>query len=240
MPEPATWEFPAVIESARTIAPRNVDGRTFDRFGLAYPIDTLDDLPVGTMTAEELQKYADIVTHAYPDAVFHRSPVPCSEFPVENMNTVSFANMAYVSLHAVDVTTRERARVCLEHLQSKLRDRPAPSAGGAAVESKDSVVIAVGMTRDDLLAAIKMCNGEDIGRGLAIVGPGGEWPVTGVFWSFDEYDTILAVATEDGKVSHLTYWTSRGFGTSKTHRVESERTSNALTLDTATKATRVE
>lgn len=72
IPEPSSWLFPDVIESARTISPRNVEGRIFNQFGLAYSLEELEALPVATMTPQELQKYADIVTHAYPDAVFRQ------------------------------------------------------------------------------------------------------------------------------------------------------------------------
>jgi hypothetical protein len=123
IPEPRSWSFPDVIESARAISPRNVEGRTFNQFGLAYSLEELNALPVATMTPQELQKYADIVTHAYPDAVFRQTPASCKELPIDQINTTSIANVAYVSLHAIVPATRERAANCLRELQELWRDR---------------------------------------------------------------------------------------------------------------------
>lgn len=128
IPEPSSWLFPDVIESARAISPRNVEGRIFNQFGLAYSLEELEALPVATMTPQELQKYADVVTHAYPDAVFRQrlfaSPISsCKEIPIDKMNTTSIANAAYISLHAIVPATRERAANCLRELQELWRDR---------------------------------------------------------------------------------------------------------------------
>jgi tetratricopeptide (TPR) repeat protein len=123
IPEPSSWLFPDVIESARLISPRNVEGRIFNQFGLAYSLEELEALPVATMTPQELQKYADIVTHAYPDAVFRPIADSCKELPVEQMNTTAVANLAYVSLHAIVPATREKAANCLRELQGRWKDR---------------------------------------------------------------------------------------------------------------------
>jgi hypothetical protein len=121
--EPASWSFPAVIESARAIGPHNVEGRPFDQRGLAYAPEELDALPVATMSAQELQKYADIVTHAYPDAVFRQVPASCKESSLDQINATAVAGIAYVSLHAIDPGTRENAARCLEEVQERRRAR---------------------------------------------------------------------------------------------------------------------
>jgi hypothetical protein len=123
IPEPISWAFPAVVESARAISPTNVEGRTFDEHGLAYSIAELEALPVATMNAHELQKYADIVTHAYPDAAFRRGAGSGKDLPLERLNNTGVANAAYVSLHAVDADTRQRAAIYLEQIQVRLKDR---------------------------------------------------------------------------------------------------------------------
>lgn len=123
IPEPPSWSFPDIVESARAISPRNVEGRTFNQFGLAYPSEDLEAVPVATMSAHELQKYADIVTHAYPDAVFRQAPASCKEISVEGLNTTAVAAIAYVSLHAIEPATRGRATICLGEVQSKLKER---------------------------------------------------------------------------------------------------------------------
>src|ERR1700720_4271161 len=60
-----------------------------------------------------------------------------------------------------------------------------------AVAAKIS--ISVGMNRDEAVALVKKCNATDISPSLQIIGPKGEWPVTGTYWSFPDYDAVLAL-----------------------------------------------
>ena len=122
IPEPESWKFPDIVESARKISPRNVEGRLFNKFGLVYSSDELKKLALDTMPAEELQKYADIVTHAYPDAVYRQFPASCDELPVKKLNETSIAGVAYVSLNAIDADTREKAATCLKAIQRLLKE----------------------------------------------------------------------------------------------------------------------
>lgn len=125
LPAPRSWQFPAVIESARKLSPRNLEGRAFDQSGLAYPLELLDSLPVASLTASELQKYADIVTHAFPDAAFLRqfSVKGCGDFSADELNTTAFANVAYISLQAKIPANRAEAASCLKQLQDVWRRR---------------------------------------------------------------------------------------------------------------------
>lgn len=123
IPEPNSWSFPAVVESARAIASRNVEGREFDRFGLAYSLPELQAVRVGRLPAQDLQRYADIVVHAYPDAVFRQITTSCSQAPVESLNTGAVAGVAYVSLHAIDPATRQKAAECLAEIQTRLKSQ---------------------------------------------------------------------------------------------------------------------
>ena len=125
LPAPRSWQFPAVIESARTLSPRNLEGRAFDQSGLVYPLEQLDSLPVASLTASELQKYADIVTHAYPDAAFLRtvSVKGCSVISADELNPTALANVAYISLQAKIPTNRAEAASCLKQLQDVWRQR---------------------------------------------------------------------------------------------------------------------
>lgn len=112
-PEPESWQFPQILESARKIAPMNIEGRQFDKYGLAYPIEELDALKVSSLPAVELQKYADIVTNAYPDAVAKSLPESCDSLPFIEMNETAVAGMAFVSIHALNESTRRKAASCL-------------------------------------------------------------------------------------------------------------------------------
>jgi hypothetical protein len=108
-----------VIESARAISPRNIEGKNFNESGLVYSTETLESLPIASMQPDELQKYADIVTHAYPDAVFKQVPGSCKEFSLEETNETFVAGLAYISLHAIDPATREKAAACLKEVQAR-------------------------------------------------------------------------------------------------------------------------
>ncbi|MGE4545956.1 MAG: hypothetical protein AB7D06_17850 [Pedobacter sp.] len=120
IPLPDSWAFPQVIESARKISPKNIDGRLFNQFGLAYSTEDLAKLDLKSMTADELQKYADIVTHAYPDAVANQLPNSCDNLPVEELNETAVAGIAYVSINATKDINRNKAKACLAVIQSKL------------------------------------------------------------------------------------------------------------------------
>ncbi len=122
IPEPESWKFPDIVESARKISPHNVEGRLFNKFGLVYSSDELKKLALDAMHPEELQKYADIVTHAYPDAVYRQFPASCEEIPVKQLNETAIAGVAYVSLNAIAVDTRDKAAVCLKVIQRLLKE----------------------------------------------------------------------------------------------------------------------
>jgi hypothetical protein len=130
-PRPPSWNFPEVVESARAIAPRNAEGRVFDKHGLAYPLKELDALPYATMGIAELAKYADIVTTAYPDACGHQIDGGCPDVKPEWVNSTTLANMAYVSLHAADAGVRERSAACFAKAQAVVRAAGLGGAGGA-------------------------------------------------------------------------------------------------------------
>ena len=125
LPAPRSWQFPEVIEAARAFSPRNLEGRPFDQRGLAYPLEQLDSLPVSSLTTAELQKYADIVTHAFPDAAFLRaiSSQRCSDTSADELNPTALANVAYVSLQAKIPSNRAEAASCLKQLQDIWRQR---------------------------------------------------------------------------------------------------------------------
>ncbi|GAA5219048.1 hypothetical protein ACFSJ3_16975 [Corallincola platygyrae] len=116
--EPESWSFPDVIEHARKISPNNIEGKPFNQFGLAYSSEEVSSLTLSTLPAKELQKYADIVTHAYPDAVAKQLPTKCDNLPVEKLNETAVAGVAYVSINAADSNTRKRAAECLVIIQS--------------------------------------------------------------------------------------------------------------------------
>ena len=120
IPYPPSWDFPEVSIAAHEITPENMAGIAFKEDGLAYSVETLATLSVLTMSARELQKYADVVTHAFPDAVAMRgeSLEDCRDFPAEALNETSFGNIAYISLNAIKEENRSWAAQCLYDLQA--------------------------------------------------------------------------------------------------------------------------
>ena len=95
-PRPTTFAMPFVIQEARAIHATTPAGRPFNRVGLAYPLRTLGELDVRSMSTEQLVEYADAVTMAFPDAVIEEMAAPV----VLNSMATSWANMAYIASHA--------------------------------------------------------------------------------------------------------------------------------------------
>jgi hypothetical protein len=99
--------------------------------------------------------------------------------------------------------------------------------------------VEVGMSRDKAISIIKMHGGKDITPGLAEVGPKGEHPLHGMYWSFDRYGAVVAIGGKE-KVDALTYWTAKDFGTSKDHRSKTAKKITAFTVDQKVGRIRVE
>jgi len=121
--EPESWSFPAVIEHARKISPNNVEGKPFNEFGLAYSIDELERVRFSELNAQELQRYADIVTHAYPDAVAKQIPKSLDGIPLQEINETTIAGLAYISIHAKGIEAREQAKRHLSKIQARLKSK---------------------------------------------------------------------------------------------------------------------
>lgn len=118
--EPESWKFPQIIESARIISPTNIEGIPFNEGGIAYSLQVLKKLNISSMKARELQKYADIVTHAYPDALAKQFPKSCDKININKINETTFANLAFISLRGKKKESREKAQNCLFVLQKSL------------------------------------------------------------------------------------------------------------------------
>ena len=95
-PQPKSWSFPEIVKSAREISPTNLEGRPFNQFGLAYSKEVLQGLDISSMSAEALQNYADVVTHAYPDAIALQIPISCKYLSLNDLNETSIAGMAFL------------------------------------------------------------------------------------------------------------------------------------------------
>src|SRR6185369_10784908 len=74
--------------------------------------------------------------------------------------------------------------------------------------------VSLGMNYDLALKIIGEYGGQDITANLAIVGPRGEKPEPGLFWTLEQYNSVLEIAAEDGKLVGIGYWTLASFSKS--------------------------
>jgi|SRR4029453_13556309 hypothetical protein len=98
--------------------------------------------------------------------------------------------------------------------------RSGQSRQETAHQTEDGPTLSLGMSHQLALEIIRECGGQDITSKLAVVGPDGEWPLSGLFWNLEEYKSVLEIAAEDGKIVGIGYWTVADFSESKIHRLE--------------------
>lgn len=75
---------------------------------------------------------------------------------------------------------------------------------------------------------------------MAVVGPHGEWPQTGLFWNFEEYDSVLEIGSKDGIVVGIGYWTHADFSESKSHQALRRKSVKSVTFETKTRTLKTE
>jgi len=66
---------------------------------------------------------------------------------------------------------------------------------------------------------------------MAMQGPHGESPSSSLYWSLEQYDSVLEIAAVDGKVAGIGYWKAADFSESKIHRLESRRSLKSLKFE---------
>jgi hypothetical protein len=110
-------------------------------------------------------------------------------------------------------------------------ERSDQSRQQTARQAEGGPTLSLGMSHKAALEIIRECGGQDITSRLAVVGPHGEWPLSGLFWALEQYNSVLEIAAEDGKVVSIGHWTVADFSESKSHRVESRRSLKSLTFD---------
>jgi hypothetical protein len=100
---------------------------------------------------------------------------------------------------------------------------------------EDGSTLSLGMRHELALGIIRECGGQDITSKLAVVGPNGEWPLSSLYWSLEEYDSVVEIVAEDGKVVSISYWRVADFSKNKEHRFESTKNLKTLTFEKQTK-----
>lgn len=104
----------------------------------------------------------------------------------------------------------------------------------------NDAAISLGMSHESALKIIRECGGQDITSQLQIVGPNGESPRSGLYWSLEQYNSVVEIAAENGNVVLIDYWTGADFSESKSHRAESRRSLKSLTFDKRTRTVKTE
>ena len=107
-------------------------------------------------------------------------------------------------------------------------------------QTKHDLTISLGMSHEVALEIIRECGGQDITSNLAVVGSRGEWPLNGLFWNLDQYNSVLEIAVADGNVVAIGYWTLADFSESKSHRLKTKKNLKSLTFEKQTKTVKTQ
>jgi hypothetical protein len=76
---------------------------------------------------------------------------------------------------------------------------------------KSLIHIRKNMSQEEALAAIRLCDGVQIGSTSVASNSSNEQASSGVIWSFHGYDAIIALWSENGRVSRMNYWTRKSY-----------------------------
>ena len=98
-------------------------------------------------------------------------------------------------------------------------------------ETTNDTVLSLGMSHESALKIIRDCGGQDITSQIAVVGPNGEWPLSGLIWALEQYNSILEISAENGNVVGIDYWTVADFSRNESHQAESRRSLKSVTFD---------
>jgi hypothetical protein len=107
-------------------------------------------------------------------------------------------------------------------------------------QTADASTLSLGMSHASALEIIRECGGQDITWNLAIMGPNGERPPSGLYWSFEQYDSVIEIGSEEGKVVVIDFWTGADFSESKEHRAQSRKSLKSLTFEKQSKTVKTQ
>jgi hypothetical protein len=109
----------------------------------------------------------------------------------------------------------------------------------ADIAKAKQIVIAEGKPSAKALAFLRQ-NATDLGPGLEIIGPNGEWPIRDIWWELKEVGLILQFSADSEKILELNYWTDKDFNTGKEKRFGLEKRANSIALDLDKKTFKIE
>lgn len=110
--KPSTWEFPHIINEAFQLVDHWGIGDRFDRkSGMSNACKTANNPDFKKMPWNELQYFADVITHAFPDAVLLSMIEAWGENPhMTNLNKTAVGNLAFISNNARVPDNRKSAK----------------------------------------------------------------------------------------------------------------------------------
>lgn len=100
--------------------------------------------------------------------------------------------------------------------------------------------ITIGLDYDQTVRLIKKHSGIDITSGLALMPMDRKSPLTALYWQFLDYDAVIGLLGQDGKITGMTYWTKADFSHSKAHRAKTEQSITTLRFNPTTKEVSVD
>jgi hypothetical protein len=126
IPEPKSWSYPEINEYAKEITPTNIEGKPFNMLGRVYSSFDEKRIDSSSASANELQKYATAMYHAFPDAMARKLPKPCDDHYPANIAFDYISGLAFISLNAIEKGNRDWAKRCLETIQEKIKKENDP------------------------------------------------------------------------------------------------------------------
>lgn len=110
--KPSTWEFPYILDEAFSIVDRwNIADRFDRKSGMSIACKTANNPDLKKMPWNELQYFADVITHAFPDAVLLSMIKTWGENPyLTNLNITAVGNLAFISNNARSPYNRNSAK----------------------------------------------------------------------------------------------------------------------------------
>src|ERR1044072_8770141 len=100
--------------------------------------------------------------------------------------------------------------------------------------------LSLGMSHASALEIIRECGGQDITSHLAIMGPNGEQPPSGLYWSFEQYDSVIEIGAEEGKDVVIDFWTGADFSESKQRRGPTRKSLKSWTFEKQSKTVKTQ
>jgi len=96
------------------------------------------------------------------------------------------------------------------------------------------------MSHESALEIIRECGGRDITSQLQLLGLNGESPSSGLYWSVEQYNSVIEIGARDGKVVAIDFWTGADFSENKDHRSKSRRSLKSLTFEKQSKTVKTQ